>query len=349
MKRPFIYKNQVIWFCSILASFALMVHPIPDRESVKLTVCYPPLIAFHVHTSTSTFDRVKNWHYFENHMLVQSGRYKIKYVLSDRSPLTTHNDTVLRVDCEDVTPGLNGLVCRVEKSYSQMLMENPHCRWFYRAMDDTYIRIEKFHKWLNYLDRVYDPLKHILFRSVINIAPDGCGYLHGGTGWLMSRAFLEFHVRRTSLAAIFRESLRQQDDTAESMIIYKMYGNNHWIWNSLNFMGCRCTNCDLLSDPIDLRKFPRCNTRELSKLRDVVVFHTIGWNSEWAGKVIDAFDKAPPQLKLWKTWERNHLCVSDDSGDDFTEEKRVVHYMTDVDFPDMATIGPVRPLPSYIA
>jgi hypothetical protein len=85
--------------------------------------------------------------------------------------------------------------------------------------------VPRLYECINDLSQRFNPKKHIIVRAHANAEFEGEKYyIHGGSGWLMSRAYLEWHVsHNVSLALLIRWSKYHQDDTAQSMILNRIF------------------------------------------------------------------------------------------------------------------------------
>jgi hypothetical protein len=73
-------------------------------------------------------------------------------------------------------------------------LENTSLVWYIRTTYDVYIRLPHYVKALNYLNHKYDPLKAIVFKGEMMGRGGDPNFIHGGPGWIMSRAAVERYI-----------------------------------------------------------------------------------------------------------------------------------------------------------
>lgn len=66
------------------------------------------------------------------------------------------------------------------------LLKNTQNRWLLRVTDDVFVDVFELQKYITHLEKIYDPLKHIVIKG-----EQTEHYLHGGAGYLISRAAAE--------------------------------------------------------------------------------------------------------------------------------------------------------------
>jgi hypothetical protein len=164
----------------------------------------------------------------------------MRAVVSKRANVQMNIVPVSRVDCGD---GHEDLSCRADASYSNFLTDYPTCPWLFHIEDDTFLNTTVLYHHLLYLNTVFDPNETIVFRAHANREGGGRYYIHGGSGWLCSRAFVETHVRRElSMVKLLKWARYHQQDTAESIIVRAMFPQPE-LWDEMGISGYACTNC----------------------------------------------------------------------------------------------------------
>jgi hypothetical protein len=73
--------------------------------------------------------------------------------------------SITRVDCGN---SHEKLPCRLDKSYSQFLLDVPSCDWRFRVDDDTFTNITVFCHLLLHFNTIYDLKKDIEFQGYAN-------------------------------------------------------------------------------------------------------------------------------------------------------------------------------------
>jgi len=126
-------------------------------------------------------------------------------------------------NCNDDYRGPKGLSCKTDSLFSYFLKEYPQSNWLLRLVDDTFLNPDALMRFIEATESLYNPKRHIIFKSMKNNWY-GTIYLHGGVGWLMSRAFVEYLVSNSvSISEISKVSLYGQDDTAQTQIVNYIY------------------------------------------------------------------------------------------------------------------------------
>jgi hypothetical protein len=89
----------------------------------------------------------------------------------------------------------------------QAFLKETNLRWFIRTTEDVLVHLKRFPLFIRDLERQFDPLKdYVIQGQAVDINP-GTTFIHGGAGWIMSRACAEFYVAR--LAAVNSTFLSQ--------------------------------------------------------------------------------------------------------------------------------------------
>lgn len=267
----------IVWFSMICT---LHTH----RRNEFEWVTGRTLAVIDVHTSCATIDRTDRLSMWMNHRLVENGTFSIRRVLSkecklnprDISPLPT-----IFAACTDETGGINGLACRVEYGYRRFLQDFPTARWYFKSMDDTWIIHSSLYRYLLDLEKYYDPMKHMVFISHANRERFNF-YVHGGAGWLMSRAFVDYQLNHNlSLRALLQYSHYYQDDTAQSIIVRSVfpYVRN---WDEMEINGFQCSKNDIeVLVKKNWNTLPRCPISvESTKLNNIIAQHMFGGEME---------------------------------------------------------------------
>jgi hypothetical protein len=61
-------------------------------------------------------------------------------------------------------------------------------RWYWRTTDDTFVCPTNFAAFIDGLDAAHDPVTDRVFKGQVVALPGNGAYVHGGAGWVMSRA-----------------------------------------------------------------------------------------------------------------------------------------------------------------
>jgi hypothetical protein len=234
-----------------------------------------PFILIDVITSTAGFTCFEHQHknFYANDPFIQNGTFALRVVISKQAQVTSNIAPIVQVDCGD---GRDDLSCRVDASYANFLTAFPTSPWYFRALDDTFINTTVLYHHLLYLNTVYDPKEAIVFRAHANREGGGRYYIHGGSGWLCSRAFVDTHVRRElSMVKLLKWARYHQDDTAESIIVRAMFPQPE-LWDEMGISGYACANCgDAAIRQHQWDALPICpDDRTVVQVADLFAIHT---------------------------------------------------------------------------
>jgi hypothetical protein len=255
-----------------------------------------PLAVIDIHTSLSTSHRAAGAFRLSlrAHPLVANGTFVIRYITSQ----------LVSMNCRDVRNGESGLVCRVEGSYRTFLRDFPDCNWLFRAVDDTFVHLWNFYAWLVRLNGVYGAEEQIIFRAHANFEHEIQYYIHGGTGWLMSRGYLQFHrSQNLSLISLLSQSKYRQDDTAQSIIVRKLF-TKPILWDEMLLNGFKCINCG------QTEKVRRCPVLKVcARVGELIAVHKFG-NADVGLALAALVDTAPSELMFYRDNPNQaiHLC-----------------------------------------
>jgi hypothetical protein len=160
----------------------------------------------------------------------------------------------LSTPCHDFVHGPLGLICRVSYSQSKFPNDIP---WHFRAMDDTYLNLDNLHRLIEILEKIYNPYEEIVFRAFANYLFNPTPYIGGGSGWLMSNAFVtSLGHEIPSLDILFNKSFQHQDDTTMYIIVSNIFDKVDQ-WNDAAFIDpgfsntySKAKNCNLYHSSI---------------------------------------------------------------------------------------------------
>jgi hypothetical protein len=294
-----------------------------------------PLAAIDYHTSADTFNRIKYFHrsFFAQDPFVKNGTFAIRAVVSSNANVRADILPVVHLQCGDE---IRDLACRTEKSYPVFLNSFPNCGWLFRADDDTFINTSLLYRYLLLLNSVYNPREMIVFRAHANREGGGQYYIHGGSGWLVSRAYVETIVRRgLSIVRLLNFSRYRQQDTAESIIVRHMFPAPE-LWDEMGFAGYECQNCE--EDVVGERwwaELPLCPSDVCIRVRDLFAIHT----KSQALAILDfirAIPSAPDEVMLARDVEaqRHIVCKQAPNTRVWNVTRRAWTFLRDNDLPE---------------
>jgi hypothetical protein len=264
-------SNAAKWSKSLTSSSNITAAP-PPTVSPPLAL---PLAVVDIHTSSASFTRVSQFHqrFFQNDRFIANGTFVFRVVVAEAAQVPTDVWPISRVKCGDEH---EALPCRVDQSYPAFLNDFPTCDWLFRGEDDTWLNTTVLYHYILMLNSIYRPREHIVFRAHANPERLKNWFLHGGCGWLASRAYLVAHGRlELSMVKLLRWARYHQQDTAESIIVRHMFAHPV-LWDEMGLEGFLCENCGL--QEIHTGKWdqlPECPAGKVGiPLRDLFAVHT---------------------------------------------------------------------------
>ena len=307
-----VYTNIVILSCTLIAGLWLQFGPALPRWQPRPRYWRPfsenslsskPLAVIDFHSSGASLDRTKLYIAdMLNHPRIQKGQLSVEVVVA-KSAFSGDKDHFVGLDCDDTRNGEAGLVCRVEKGYFRFLSKFPNCGWYFKAMDDTWIDPERFWTYVKELSKVYDPFRHLVLIGHANHERLVQFYLHGGSGWIISRALIEYQQRHNlSLIQLLKNSRYQQDDTAQTIIVRHLFEKPKF-WDEMLISGFDYVdgNWDIL---------PQCPPLEVcAPVNKIIAQHTFGHREEMK-KLVEKIKNASYDGMFYRDDEKQkiHLC-----------------------------------------
>jgi hypothetical protein len=169
---------------------------------------------------------------------------------------------------------------------------------------------------LDQLETFVNPYWNLVFKGNIFRYIKNSGFLEGGSGFLMSRAAVEFVVS-LNLTALGFISFYQQEDTALTLPMFKSLNSvNDWL--DFRFMGPTTgrRSAWIIPDVIkqhlssEFRKFNEmCTSQIVYPVRHAVAVHTVG-EVEFEKLIISA-RKMPRTLAMQWNGKTYNLCQTD--------------------------------------
>jgi hypothetical protein len=287
---------------SVLVNLALGTSPAGSAPSL-------PLAVLDFHSSAETFKRINFFYnlYVRDDPFRRNGTFLFRVILANGSVVNS-SLPVAYVACSGAH---NQLPCRVDASYPLFLSDFPECNWLFRGDDDTWINTTVLYRYLNMLNTQFEPREEIVIRAHANNEGRLNWYIHGGCGWLMSRAAVSVHLSlNLSLVRLLPWARYHQQDTAESIIVRKLFGHQS-LWDDCGFQGYKCSNCE--SAEVRARKWdalPKCSDDEVAvHLSDLMALHTVSVTSPVLA-LIKTISVAPDNVLLSRNVpdQRSYIC-----------------------------------------
>jgi hypothetical protein len=213
-----------------------------------------------------------------------------------------------QVDCPNDHASLP---CRVDKSYPLFLADFPQCDWLFRGEDDTWVQPSIFYHSTTMLNGQFNPREDVVFRAHANFEKLRKWYIHGGSGWLMSRAAVDLHVQQElTLVKLLPWARYHQQDTGQSIIVRQLFPDPD-TWDEWGFQGFQYNNCNSTQvKNRDWVSLPECPASEVAvKLKDLMSLHTASL-TEPVVTMIKAIPFAPTDTVLSRNnvMQRSRLC-----------------------------------------
>jgi hypothetical protein len=254
-----------------------------------VTVCVvqsPVIVTVLIHTSNATMSRLDR--IFRHYRVDVPGvRYLCVRAAGVRAPRGVAS---IETSCNDSRTLLSGLLCRNIESYAYFASHPELGRYLFRAMDDTILHVPNLLRLIGQLDVIYDARRELVFRGFLNDEDGTMMWLGGGSGWLISRPFVELHARRRfSFGANCRLSYMAQDDMTETIILqHASIPVQTWsdpLWAE------RCFNCrGTMWRAGDFSALEECPDAPTYRMNAIVSFHPAGKSeAEAAGLMIGEY------------------------------------------------------------
>jgi hypothetical protein len=232
----------------------------------------------------------------------------------------------IETSCNDSRTLISGLLCRNIESYAYFASHPELGRYMFRAMDDTILNLPNLLRLISQLDLIYDANRELVFRGFLNDEEEPRIWLGGGSGWLMSRPFVELHRRRSfSFEANYKFSYLAQDDTTETFILQRTsIPKETWsdpLWAE------RCFNCQgTMWRAGDFSTLEECPDRPTYRMNSIVSFHPAEKSeAEAAGMMIGRY---PNDVRYFPQERRGGIRVCKCTRDDAKQYEPTVESLS---------------------
>jgi hypothetical protein len=190
--------------------------------------------------------------------------------------------------------------------------------------------------YLLHLNTIFRANEMLVFRAHANREGGGRYYIHGGSGWLCSRAFVDLSVKRElSMVKLQKWARYHQHDTAESIVVRALFPQPE-SWDEMGFAGYACTNCG--DDPIKDRKWDtlqECpDDRVVVRVADLISIHTASLQ-ESTIEFIRSIPFATQDVMLARdiTPQRQFICRRNSKTRVWDPMKRTIVFLKMADVP----------------
>jgi hypothetical protein len=292
----------------VFAVFLVIVDRYSFTSIGTYVIACPVTLTLIVHTSNATIGRLS-----ENLMNYAINIPGVRYfcVLARGVPHPP-GIPVVQTTCVDSKGGVTGLLCRNTQVYQYFTNHTELGPWLFRAMDDTLVNVPNLLNLVAKLSQVYRPAEEFVFRGFLNDEHGDPIFLGGGSGWLMSRAFVALHgLKRYSLRWNVPRALHFQDDTTETIIVRHVLPNiSAWsdpLWSE------RCLNCQGSRwRQGDFSTLERCPDTQTYPMNALVSFHPgTDPQSKIAGKMVGWY---PEDVRFYHPVKTGAISVCRGTG-----------------------------------
>jgi hypothetical protein len=147
---------------------------------------------------------------------------------------------------------------------------NTSLNWFFRLTDDVYVNMRNFGDLVNSLEAKYDPLTDVVIKGQLCAS-----FVHGGSGWIMSRKAVEDVLK-------VWDNVNLDEELADDVIAplhWKKIGVDLRDTHSDKFIGSRIHNSFVRNlENRDWKDLWHCRGTKYSRVDSVAVWHA-GSNS----------------------------------------------------------------------
>lgn len=270
-----------------------------------------PLAVISIITTTATNKRLENtldkW---GDHPLVKDGTFEINVVAYAESDVETSYQ-IIKVPCEE-NGKTCGTACSTWQTYMNFVSKETKANWFFRATDAAWINLDNLKTYISRLHKLYDPKVNVVFKG----QSDWKGNITSReSGWLVSRAFIHYHLQNNlSLVTLSEQATDATDTSIETSIISKLYSKSA-IWDDGYIIDATCNNCqgDALINK-QWESFPECKAVEKMKFGTVhdIISIKVSSQPETNAEIAKSITSAPNSLLFSYGPDRDtiSLCYS---------------------------------------
>ena len=271
-----------------------------------------PLAKIILYSSGATYDLVefasKTW---ANHPLVRDGTFEVNVAISYDAKITKKYFRTLQFPCTDRVEKPSGLACRVDLSFFDFLQDVWSADWIFKAMDDTWLQLDNLYTYITNLNTFIDPKKNLVVKAHVNSKHLPDYLIHGGTGWLQSRAMTEYLFKNhLNILSLFTKSYILQDDTTQSLINYLVF-DRHFDYHETCYLCQRFTKeFEPCFENYNFSTVPECPSNYLvADIKSVISVHLFG-DDPLIRTFANNIDKLPDDLCYYYIIHNTytHLC-----------------------------------------
>lgn len=236
-----LFFEKAAFFCFILIYFILCTS-FSNQKDLSITYFISDnLIKFRDFTIIIHSSNITKWRLNKNlkRYIVHKPHIHIFVVYAENATIDPKYNSIIAYGCPDKWISID---CKDAYAYNFFLKNVNLGDFLYRAMDDTFLDILNLEKLIIQLRTIYNPSTDIVFRGVANDEYGKKIYLGGGSGWLMSRAMVALHnIPFYSFSKNTPYAFRNQDDTAETIILKKIGFKKMNVWEDPRWAESGCT------------------------------------------------------------------------------------------------------------
>ncbi|KAK8894026.1 hypothetical protein M9Y10_022458 [Tritrichomonas musculus] len=215
---------------------------------------------------------VQNMEFYKNRT------FDFVFIFGKEGPSANFTMPYVTTPCHEVRDGPYGLSCKNDFLKRVFLDQFKNVPWFFRAADDTFLDLDNFNRYLDKIEKIIDPIKHIVLKFLVTEYFKNIEYSCGGVGWIMSRRLVEFlYQNNVSMVEFSRFSHELQDDTAIAHIAWSLF-NSSLYFNEHFIVDMICAECNTLYKEKNDKFIKRCPPNvHVTKASDIMFFHSIGY------------------------------------------------------------------------
>ena len=195
---------------------------------------------------------------------------------------------------------------------AKKFLEDEYAMWFLRTTYDVYISWKNLWRLFSELDSKYDAAKDKVFVGQV-IA--GMRYIHGGPGWIMSRAAVEEYVRDETRLTVIYNKKRVGDDVNIVQFVKRLNLTAADVHTS-QFVGPPLHGelwPSLIEQNFNFSSVGKCpektNKFELARVNRIALLHNGHKMNYVAAYGKQLIETAPPNLYILSKYHWSILCT----------------------------------------
>ena len=197
------------------------------------------------------------------------------FKLGSSSRIPFLNQFSLKFDYNNSIYNIQNLLLHFYDAVNDFLY-NSTCDWMVRTTEDCFIDSRKLFEYFNNLNRVYNPKVDKVFKGQLIKASKKLSFLHGGSGWILSRASAEFIIKfkQDILNKYFSSYIKGDDVVTYDFINYCNINFNEV--DSRVFLGTPFNEETIqILQSKQYQNFPKCNfSNNYFFFKNIIFWHS---------------------------------------------------------------------------